>query len=60
MTTKQIRDLCGLYCVAEFANYEYAEFLAQWGHRDESVQANQTLSSSGGSRDRIAPPNAVD
>lgn len=26
MTTKQVRDLCGLYCVAEFANYENAEF----------------------------------
>ncbi|MCI0553457.1 MAG: hypothetical protein L0287_21120 [Anaerolineae bacterium] len=26
MTTKQVRDLCGLYCVAEFANYEHAEF----------------------------------
>ncbi len=26
MTTKQVRDLCGLYCVAEFANYEQAEF----------------------------------
>ena len=25
MTTKQVRDLCGLYCVAEFANYEHAE-----------------------------------
>jgi len=25
MTTKQVRDLCGLYCVAEFANYENAE-----------------------------------
>jgi len=26
MTGKPIRDLCGLYCVAEFANYERAEF----------------------------------
>lgn len=26
MTTKQVRDLCGLYCVAEFANYEHMEF----------------------------------
>ena len=26
MTIKQVRDLCGLYCVAEFANYEHAEF----------------------------------
>jgi hypothetical protein len=26
MTTKQVHDLCGLYCVAEFANYERAEF----------------------------------
>ncbi|MDQ3007364.1 MAG: hypothetical protein M3R47_18510 [Chloroflexota bacterium] len=26
MTTKQVRDWCGLYCVAEFANYEHAEF----------------------------------
>jgi hypothetical protein len=26
MSTKQMRDLCGLYCVAEFANYEHAEF----------------------------------
>jgi len=26
MTTKQIRDICGLYCVAEFADYEHAEF----------------------------------
>jgi hypothetical protein len=26
MTTKHVRDLCGLYCVAEFANFERAEF----------------------------------
>lgn len=26
MTPKQVRDLCGLYCVAEFADYEQAEF----------------------------------
>jgi hypothetical protein len=26
MTEKQVRDLCGLYCVAEFADYEQAEF----------------------------------
>ena len=26
MAGKQVRDLCGLYCVAEFANYERAEF----------------------------------
>jgi hypothetical protein len=26
MTEKQIRDLYGLYCVAEFTNYEHAEF----------------------------------
>ena len=26
MTTKQVRDLCGLYCVAEFADYEHAGF----------------------------------
>lgn len=26
MTTKQVHNLCGLYCVVEFANYEHAEF----------------------------------
>lgn len=26
MATKQVRDLCCLYCVAEFANYQHAEF----------------------------------
>ena len=26
MTTKQVRDLCCLYCVAEFADYEHVEF----------------------------------
>ena len=26
MTTRRVRDLCGLYCVAEFADYQRAEF----------------------------------
>lgn len=26
MTTKRVRDLCGLYCVTEFADYKRAEF----------------------------------
>jgi hypothetical protein len=26
MATKRVRDLCGLYCVAEFADYQRAEF----------------------------------
>lgn len=26
MTAPRVRDLCGLYCVTEFANYEQAEF----------------------------------
>lgn|SRR5574341_147619 len=26
MITKQAHDLCGLYCMTEFANYENAEF----------------------------------
>jgi hypothetical protein len=26
MATKRLRDLCGLYCVAEFSNYNDAEF----------------------------------
>ncbi len=26
MATRQVRDLCGLYCVTEFADYEHAEF----------------------------------
>jgi hypothetical protein len=26
MTPKRVRNLCGLYCVTELANYEHAEF----------------------------------